>query len=144
MNVLLIFIWIWAAFVAMAFWEAYVEGKKPWDKGKLGWKLKITKKYCFPAYAFYVWLMWIFLLTLPFIIYGWNLKLFGIILSAFVLGTIIEDFLWFAVNPTFKIKNWNSKNVTWYRWIKLGKIEFPLMYLIGILISVASWYILWR
>jgi len=39
MSVLLIFIWIYAAMIATSFWEAYIEGRNYWDKGKLGWKI---------------------------------------------------------------------------------------------------------
>ncbi|MBI2628822.1 hypothetical protein HYW74_01945 [Candidatus Pacearchaeota archaeon] len=52
MNIILIFIWVWAAFIAMAFWESSVEGKYPWDRRKVGWKIQITKKYCLPQYHF--------------------------------------------------------------------------------------------
>ena len=45
MDILLIFAWVIAAFVAMAFWEAYIEGKHPWAGAGVGWKLKIGKKY---------------------------------------------------------------------------------------------------
>ena len=58
MIAILIILIIWAAMVAMGFWEAYVEGRNPWDKRKLGWKLKLGK-YSLPAYHFYCfWVMW--------------------------------------------------------------------------------------
>jgi len=70
MNAILIFIWIWGAMVAMAFWEAYSEGRNEWDEGKLGWKIKIGRYY-FTAYHFYLFLvMWPLLLSLPLVIYG--------------------------------------------------------------------------
>lgn len=45
MNALLIFIWIYAAMIALSFVEAYVEGRNPWDKRKVGWKLKLPGGY---------------------------------------------------------------------------------------------------
>lgn len=98
-RILLIFSVIYAAMTANSFWEAYVEGRYPWDKRKLGWKLRLFKHYNFPAYHFYLFVvMWPILLSLPFIIYGWNFRLFGVILSAYLSGIVIEDFMWFVVN----------------------------------------------
>lgn len=145
MNIFLIFIWIWLAFIAMSFWESSVEGRKPWDRGKLGWKLKVGKYYITHRYHFNVLLMLILLLTLPFIIYGWDIKILGIILSASSSGLIIEDFLRFIVNPAIKFKqSFNPKFASYYPWIIFGKFKLPLFYLFGIIVSLLSWFFLWR
>jgi len=79
MNTLLIFIWIYGAMIAMSFWEAYVEGRNPWNKRKLGWEIKLGKYFVLPSYHFFVFLvMWPLLLSLPLVIYGeyqivWNI-----------------------------------------------------------------------
>jgi hypothetical protein len=144
MNELLIFIWIYAAMIATSFWEAYVEGKNPWDQGKLGWKIRIGNYTVLTAYHFFLfYVTFPLLLTLPFIVSGFNMHLLGIIISAYVSGLILEDFFWFVVNPTFHIKNWNSQNVTWYPWLKLGKFQIPTMYIVSLLIAIASWYFIW-
>ncbi len=143
MNTFLIFLWVYAAFIATSFWEAYVEGRHAWDEGKLGWKLKFRGKVLFTAYHFWLFIvMYPLLLSLPLIIYGFNLRLFGILLSAYFTGCQIEDFFWFVVNPVFKLKDWNPKKVTWYPWIK--SIHIPLYYVIGIIAALLSWYFLWR
>ena len=105
MNILLIFIWIYIAMIANSFWEAYVEGNHPWEKGKLGWKLKIKGRVVLTAYHF--WLFFVMhpiYLSLPFIIYGFNLKLFGILVSAFSSGLIIEDFFLVCRKSKVRIK----------------------------------------
>ena len=130
--------------VANGFWEAYVEGKRAWDEGKLGWKIKTKKRVWLTAYHFWLFfVMWPLLLTLPFIIFGFDLKLLGILLSAFFSGLIIEDLTWFIVNPVFKLKHFNSNYVEWYPWLKIGKFEMPLYYLIALILSIVSWYFLW-
>jgi len=144
MNPLPIFLITYAAMIAMSFWESYVEGRNIWDKKKLGWKIRITKKYCFPAYHFYVFvLMFPLLLSLPLVIYGWNLKLFGILLSAYISGIVLEDFMFYVVNPAIKFSEFNSSFVRYYPWLKLGRIEIPIPYIIGILIAIVSWYFIW-
>lgn len=130
----------------MAFWEAYVEGRNPWDKRKLGWRIKLGKNFVLPAYHFYVFfIMWPVLLTLPFIIYGWNSKLFGILVSAYFSGMIIEDFLWFVVNPAVKLKEFWSDFSDYYPWVKInGRKIIPLGYILAFLVAISSWYFLWR
>ena len=145
MKVLLIFTWIYAAFIAMAFWEAYAEGRNAWHKGKLGWKIKLGKYY-FSAYHFYLFVaMMPLLLSLPLIVYGWNSELFGILVSAYFSGLVLEDFIWFIVNPSVKLKEFYSSFSDYYPWIKVSRKKIiPLSYVLGIAIAILSWILLWR
>ena len=144
MNIPLIFAWIWAAFIAMAFWESSVEGRNAWDRKKLGWKIKLPF-YTMTRYSFFSsFVMFPMLLTLPLIIYGWNLKLFGIIVSAYFSGAVIEDFMWFIVNPVVSLKELNSKFANYYPWIKLGKFEIPAYYVTNLVLAFLSWLFIWR
>ena len=131
---------------AMSFWEAYVEGRNSWGKGKLGWKINLGKYFTIHAYHFYIfWVMFPLLLTLPLIISGWNLRLFGILLSAYFSGMVLEDFGWYIVNPVVKFKEFWSDFSNYYPWLRIkGKKIIPTGYLVGILIAVLSWYYLWR
>lgn len=143
-NPLLIFAWIYSAMIAMSFWESCVEGRNAWDKGKLGWKIKIGKFY-FTAYHFGAfWVMWPLLISLPLVIYGWNLKLFGILVSAYFSGMVIEDFMWFVLNPVVKFSERNPKFANYYPWLKIGKLEVPLFYLTFFGVAFLSWYFIWR
>jgi len=145
METLLIFIWIWAAMIANGFWEAYVEGKHAWDEGKFGWKVRTKKHVWLTAYHFWLFLvMWPLLITLPLVIFGFDLKLFGVLLSAYFSGLVVEDLTWFMVNPVFSLKHFNSDYVKWYPWIKIGKIEIPLYYIPAISVALLFWYILWK
>lgn len=145
MNTPLIFAVVYLAMIANSFWEAYVEGGNRWDKGKCGWKIKIYKNYLLTGYHFYLFfVMWPLLLSLPLFIYGWNFKLFGVLLSAYLSGLIIEDFVWYLVNPVVKFSEFNSKNADCYPWVKIGKFEIPLGYPLLLLFSILSWYFIWR
>ena len=145
MKTILIFIIIYAAMISMSFWEAYVEGRNAWDKKKLGWKIKISK-FTLSAYNFYnFWVMWPLLLALPLVIYGWNIKLFGILISAFFSGAIIEDFFWYIVNTKVKFREFWTKFSDYYPWIRInGKKIIPLFYVLGVVLSLLSWYFLWK
>jgi hypothetical protein len=144
METIFIFIWVIAAFVSWSFWEAYIEGKSPWAAKSCGWKLKIAKRVTLTAYHFWLNIMFIFFLTLPFIVSGWDKNLFGIILSAAAIGMLVEDFLWYVINPFFSLKKFNPKDAKWYPWVGIGKLKLPATYILGIIVALLSWYFLWR
>jgi len=72
------------------------------------------------------------------------LRLFGILLSAYSSGLVIEDFVWVLVNPRHKFSDFNSKEHNHYPWLKIGRFEIPLGYPIATLITFLSWYFIWR
>lgn len=145
MQVILIFVCIWTAMIAMSFWEAYSEGRNAWDKKKLGWKIKIGG-FVETAYHFFLFcVMWPILLILPLIVSGWDFRLFGILISAYFSGMIIEDFMWYVVNPKVKLKELYSHFSDYYPWIRFkGRKIIPAGYLSGIIIALLSWYFIWR
>lgn len=146
MDALFILLWIYAAMIAMAFWESYAEGRNPWDKRKLGWKIKLGKRFVLPAYHFYLFcVMWPLLLALPLVIYGWKTELFGILASAYFSGMVLQDFMWYVVNPAVKLREFWTGFSDYYPWLRIGgKKIIPVGYILGILLAVASWYFLWR
>ncbi len=146
MNIFLIFVWIALAMVAMSFWEAYAEGRHSWNKNKLGWKIKLRGNFVLSAYHFYLFgVMLPLLLTLPFVIYGWDTRLFGVIVSAYFLGTIIEDFGWYVVNPVVELKEFWTSFSDYYPWLRIkGQKIIPVGYILAIAIAILSWYFLWR
>ena len=165
MKILLIFLWIWAAMIALSFVEAYVEGKYLWHRRKIGWKIGSTKerktKYkkiisnflqfkpaevnVFTGYHFYLFIVMLpLLLTLPLIIYGFDLRLLGILISAYLTGLVLEDFVYFLVNPAIKFSDWNPEFVNFTSWIKIGSLKVPIHYITGLLLAFASWYFIWR
>ncbi|MBI2542579.1 MAG: hypothetical protein HYW24_00105 [Candidatus Aenigmarchaeota archaeon] len=144
MEPVLVFLIVYVGMIANAFWESYVEGRDAWDKGKLGWKIRIGR-YVFTAYHFYLfWVMWPILLSLPLVLYGWDTRLFGVLISAYFSGLVLEDFMWFVVNPAVKLSELNSKFADYYPWLKIWKFEVPLLYISGISIAILSWYLIWR
>jgi hypothetical protein len=143
-NVYLIFAWIWAAMIATAFWEAYVEGRNAGNRGKIGWTIRFGEHVSLTAYHFYLFfVMWPLLLTLPLVINGWDTRLFGILVSAYFTGIVIEDFTWFLVNPVVSFSEWNPEFVNYYPWVKIGKFDLPVMYITYPIIALLAWWFLW-
>lgn len=146
MKTLEIFAVVWGAMVANSFWEAYVEGRNTMEEGKVGWKIEIWKNYYITGYHFFLfYVMWPLLLSLPLVINGWDKRLFGILVSAFFSGNVLEDFMWFVVNPVVKFAEFRSDFTNHYPWIKIGEVKIiPLFYVFGIAVSILSWYFLWK
>ena len=145
MNVLLTFIWVSVAMIAHSFWEAYVEGRAGWARNAQGFHIKITERLSLTGYHFFLFVIELpMLFALPLVVNGWDLKVFGLLVSAFFFGTVLEDFFWFVVNPVVKFSEWNPEFVTWYPWIKIGRIKIPVFYILGLGISYLSWYFIWR
>lgn len=125
--------------IAHAFWESSAEGPNAWGKKMYGWKWQILKNLSLTRYHF--WLFFIYLpiliVLLPIVVAGFSLKLFGILLSAYLAGTVIEDFFWFLVNPAVKFKEaWNPKFASYYPWLVIGKFRIPVLYIIGVGLSI--------
>ena len=145
MKTLLIFLWIWGAMIATAVWEASVEGRNAWDQGKLGWKVRMGKYVVLTQYHFALFgVMWPLLLTLPFIMYGWDTRLFGMVVSAFTSGAVIEDFMWYVFNPVVKVSELKTDFASYYPRVSIGKWKIPLNYFTGIGVAVLSWLVFWR
>jgi hypothetical protein len=144
-NKYVILLIIWVAFIAMSFWESSVEGRNAGNRAKQGFKIKLFSKNWITRYHFFLFYVMIpIFIYLPLIIYGWNFELFGVLLSAHFSGIVIEDFVWFLVNPQIKIKQFNPKFVNYYPWLKFGKkIYIPLFYIVDLSIAIMSWLFIW-
>lgn len=141
-----IFVTIYLAMVAMAFWEAYAEGRNSWGKNKLGWKIALPGGFTLTAYHFWLFfIMWPLVLFVPVIISGFDVKIVGVLISAYFSGIIIEDIFWYVVNPVVKFRELFSDFSDYYPWIRIGSRKIiPVGYIINLIIAFLSWYFLWR
>jgi len=143
MSLVLVFIFIILAFIATAFWEAYIEGQFGGASQQVGWRFKLFG-YHIHAYHFWLWFVtYPLLLAIPLLV-AFSRELLGTILAGYFLGAIIEDFLWFVINPQWPFSNFNSQKVNWYPWLKLGNFELPFFYLPYLLFAFFSWWFLVR
>ena len=108
-----------------------MEGKDAWAKRQVGWNFELGGVQI-TAYHFWLTMMFIILLSLPLVVVGWDRHLFGVLLTAGLLGVVLEDFLWFVVNPYFGLKKWNPDDAPWYPWLRIGKVAIPLMYILSV------------
>ncbi|MDE2038144.1 MAG: hypothetical protein KGI69_02920 [Patescibacteria group bacterium] len=145
MSPIAIFAWIYCAMAAHAVWESSAEGRSAGYHGKHGWRISVG---WFSLTRYHFWLfavMYPILLTLPLAIYGWDIRVLGIISSAFFSGLIVEDFLWYAVNPVVKLRELWSPFSDYYSWVRIaGHKVIPAGYVLNLAIAVAIWWFVWR
>lgn len=115
------------------------------------WKLKgILKKIAggrTEITEYHVWMVIVLFLVFhsPHLFSNWNhLKLELVILSLFLILFVIEDFLWFVLNPDYGLKKFKKEEIPWHvEWVRIGKnVEVPSFYihfvLIGLVLIVLS------
>ena len=136
----IIFIVIMLAFLATAFWEAYAEGKNVGASQSCGWRIKIGKKEIKDYHIMLWWVAYPLLLLLP-IIADPSWLMFRFVAAGYFLGSVVQDFMWFVVNPKFPFSKWNPQEAGWYAWLKIGKFQLPAFYLPYIIIGLVLLFI---
>lgn len=101
--------------------EIQIEGKDGWAKNLPTWRKKnwITKilysETPITGYHFWLLLMIFLFFHLPFFAgIPWSLKSELEVLASLIFFWIIEDFLWFVLNPHYGIKKFNPQNIPWH------------------------------
>ncbi|MDD5342280.1 MAG: hypothetical protein PHI73_03015 [Patescibacteria group bacterium] len=144
MHYTLTFFWIILAFASISFWEAYIEGEHGGAEKQVGWVRKIfglrLTGYHFMLFGVCLPLF----LLLPIITHGYDGKLLAVIACGYLVGILVEDFLWFVVNPKFKFKDFRHEKVWWYPWMRVGSYHIPVLYPGAIVLSGAIWYLFIR
>ncbi|MDR3570790.1 MAG: hypothetical protein P4L81_01160 [Candidatus Pacebacteria bacterium] len=131
---------LWTAYV-FAKVEIAIEGKHGWAENLPTWRLPTTNWASIiffsgkPATGYHIW-MEIFILSMLHSVYvyvepSWMIELQ--IFAYFFFFSISEDFLWFALNPAFGIKNFRKEKIWWHRkhWWWIAPRDYYLFLVIG-------------
>ena len=105
-----IFIFLFAALYSIL--EIEIEGKNGWAKN-----LPTTKSGLFNLTIYHLIMNVIICLVVGYS--TWIIsKDFTIVLFYIIAWFLIEDFLWFVLNPYFTIKKYNEKSIDWHKnWL---------------------------
>ena len=141
-QVLLLLLWVAVLATLFAQLEIQIEGARGWAAGLPTWRLEdapilrplfggrtITGYHVF-AFGF---MFCVFHLTLALTgRFSWRME--ARILGSLLLFWIVEDFLWFAMNPAFGLAKLTPQNVPWHpHWL----FGVPVDYFVFGLLSVA-------
>ena len=140
-QLLLLFLWVLAAFVGLAFLETTVEGERAGAEGTKGWR-KSLLGYRLKEYHFWLWLVVVPLFVFsPLVLTGPDPQVFATLAIAYLVGGAVEDFAYFLVNPHFGLGKWNSEGAKWMPWVKVWRFEVPKFYVRNLLLSAGLFYL---
>ena len=127
----------------LALWEIQIEGKEGWAASlpawriTKGWIVKIFGGRPVTGYHIFMTLFLIAMIHLPLFFVSWSWRLESLLIGFFLGMLLLEDFLWFVLNPHYGIKNFRKGNIWWHKnW--LGPV--PLLYWIMIVPTVILIY----
>ncbi len=144
MNYTLTFFWIIIGFASISFWEAYSEGRHGGAEKQVGWVWRIFGLRL-TGYHFMLFVVTLPMFTLlPLIAYGYSGKMMATLACAYCVGVLVEDFLWFVINPVFPFRDFRPEKVWWYPWFRVGRFALPVHYPIFIGITALIWYFFLR
>ena len=140
-ELVILFGWVILGFVGLSFFESTVEGDEGGGEGTKGWRKEVLG-YRVREYHFWLWYVVVPLFVFsPLVVSGPDPWVFATLATAYLLGGVLEDFLYFVVNPHYGLKKWNSHEVKWMPWFGLGNVEIPRFYVRNILAAAALWLV---
>lgn len=131
---------VFMAFLSLilALWEIQIEGKEGWAaklptwRIEKGWVVRIFGSRPITGYHIFMSVFMIAVIHLPLFFVSWSWRLESLLIG-FLLGMLLlEDFLWFVLNPHYGIKNFRRGKIWWHKnW--LGPV--PMLYWIMIVFA---------
>jgi hypothetical protein len=68
----------------------------------------------------------------------WSVRLEAKTLACVMMFWVVEDFLWFVVNPAFGVRRFRPQNITWHkRWVCGAPVDY---WVFGALSVMLFWY----
>jgi hypothetical protein len=116
---------VFMAFLAflLALWEIQIEGKDGFAAKLPAWRLEkgrlmiLTGGRPITGYHLFMVLFLIALVHLPLFFVPWSWRLESLLVGFFIGMLLLEDFLWFVLNPHYGIKSFRKGKIWWHpRW----------------------------
>src|SRR5579862_95248 len=141
MQHLVFVVYLFAAAFALARVEIEIEGPHGWAANLPTWRIQNKWTRIFygnrPLTGYHVWLqVFVFImahLPLALGLWGWSLALEMRIIGFIILFFIVEDFLWFVVNPAYGIRRFARQHIWWHAptWWWIMPRDYWVFTLIG-------------
>ncbi len=122
MHHLIVFGYLVATALAFAMVEINIEGPDGWAASLPTWRIQNKWTRWFygnrPLTGYHVWIQLFVLLMahLPFALLGlpWTGMLELRVMGFVILFYIVEDFLWFVLNPAYGLKRFRREHIWWH------------------------------
>jgi hypothetical protein len=126
----------------LALWEIQIEGKDGWAANSPGWRIekgwvvKIMGGRPLTGYHLFMTLFIIGIVHLPLFFVPWNWRLECLLLGFYVGMVLLEDFLWFVLNPYYGIKSFRKGKIWWHKrwWGPVPDFYWAFIIIIGFLV----------
>jgi hypothetical protein len=126
----------------LALWEIQIEGKDGWAANSPGWRIekgwvvKIMGGRPITGYHLFMTLFIIGMVHLPLFFVPWSWRLECLLLGFYVGMVLLEDFLWFVLNPYYGIKSFRKGKIWWHKswWGPVPSLYWILLILTILLI----------
>jgi hypothetical protein len=132
--------------VILALLEIQIEGKNgcagnlPCWRMKKKWIVKIVGGRPLTGYHFFMFIFLTLMVHMPLFFTTWSWRLECLLLGFLIGLRLIEDFLWFVLNPHYRLKNFKRGKIWWHpKW--WGGV--PVSYWYNILIVGLLFYFGW-
>jgi hypothetical protein len=126
----------------LALWEIQIEGKDGWAaklpgwRIEKGWPMRLTGGRPITGYHLFMTAFLIAMVHLPLFFVSWNWHVESLLLGFYVGMLLVEDFLWFVLNPHYGIRNFRKGRIWWHRewWGPVPALYWILLVLAVVLI----------
>lgn len=138
-------VWLLAWVVTLAFFfanvEVQIEGGGGWATNLPTWRVENHRLIDifwsgrpFTGYHAWVFAFMALVFHLPLFVIGrWNSRLEARVLGGVAIFWIVEDFLWFAINPAFGLDKFNPENAWWHiHWLLGVPVDYLTFGLAGL------------
>lgn len=151
MQHVLFFVHLALTSALFAMLEIQIEGEHGWAANLPTWKVENRWTRMFfsgkPLTGYHVFLI-LFMLTIVHLPYAMgvvrpSLAVEMRIVSYFIFFSIVEDFLWFVLNPAFGLRRFRREHVWWHapKWWWIMPRDYWLFLPVGVALYVGSWLI---
>ncbi len=134
MDLLLLIAWILVLAFFFAKVEIHIEGGQGWGAGLPTWR--IEKHWLLdifwggrPMTGYHAWVFPFMILIFHLVFFlnaGWTLKMEARVIASLMTFWLVEDFLWFVLNPHYGLKKFTKKDIPWHghRWFIFMPIDY--------------------
>lgn len=147
MDLFILLFWILLLAFFFAKVEVHIEGDKGWGAGLPTWR--IEKHWLLdifwggrPMTGYHAWVFpfMILIFHLVFFMQGaWSLKMEARVIASVIAFWLLEDFLWFAINPYYGLRKFRKEHIPWHshRWLIFMPVDY---WLFLVLSALLFWY----
>lgn len=132
---------VFLAFI-LALWEIQIEGRDGWAaklpawRLEKGWLVKLAGGRPVTGYHIFMTVFLIAMVHLPLFFVPWRWPLECLLLGFYVGMVLLEDFLWFVLNPHYGVKNFRRGKIWWHKswWGPVPSLYWILLVVVVVLV----------